>query len=71
MQISLVDISRAYFNARTDPRKPTYVELPEEVEAPPGSCARLKRHMYGTRHAALNWAEASTSALKNMGSDAE
>ena len=52
MQVSQVDISHAYFNARTDPRKPTYVELLAELGAPTGTCGRLKRHMCGTSHAA-------------------
>ena len=52
-QISLVDISRAYFNAKVDQRSPTFVELPpEHPEYGKGKCARLLRHMYGTRHAA-------------------
>ena len=38
MQLSFVDISRAYFNAWVDPEEPTYVELPPEVGAPPGMC---------------------------------
>ena len=29
-QVSFVDISRAYFNAPTDPNDPTYVALPAE-----------------------------------------
>ena len=52
MQISLIDISRAYFNARVDPLNPTYVDLPpEHPQAGQGLCGRLRRHMYGTRHA--------------------
>ena len=57
MQISLIDISRAYFNAHIDPASPTYVDFPPEMNAPPGTCARLKRHMYGTRKAAEGWQE--------------
>ena len=55
MQLFLLDISRAYFNAKTDPNKPTYVQLPDEVGAPPGACALLRKHMYGTQKAAEGW----------------
>ena len=33
-QILLVDISRAYFNAKVDEADPVYVELPPEIDAP-------------------------------------
>ena len=48
----MIDISRAYFNAKTDEEDPTYVELPSEMGAAPGMCGLLRRHMYGTRRAA-------------------
>ena len=53
--IYFMDISRAYFNAKVDEDDPAYVELPPEIDAPPGMCALLKRHMYGTRRAADGW----------------
>ena len=53
--IFFMDISRAYFNAKVDEDDPVYVELPPEIDAPPGMCALLKRHMYGTRRAADGW----------------
>ena len=37
MQISLVDVSRAYSNAPTDDSNPTNVDLPIEVGEPPGT----------------------------------
>ena len=56
VQISLVDISRAYFNAMIDQDHPTFVALPpEHPEAGKGLCWRLNRHMYGTRSAAQGW----------------
>ena len=56
LQISLVDISRAYFNARTDPDKPVYVDLPrEDPDWGKGLCGKLNVHMYGTRPAADGW----------------
>ena len=53
--IYFMDISRAYLNARVDEADPVYVELPPEIDALPGICALLKRHMYGTRRAADGW----------------
>ena len=47
-QAIALDISRAYFNAVTPEDEPTYVELPPEFGARPGTCALLRRHMYGT-----------------------
>ena len=52
MQISLVDISRAYFNARTDPSCPTFVQLPPEHAATgKGKVRRVLKHMHGTQRA--------------------
>ena len=39
--IVFMDISRAYFNAKVDEDDPVYVELPPEIDAPPGMCALL------------------------------
>ena len=65
MQISLIDISRAYFNAPTDPLKLSYVSLPVEAGAPDGTCALLKKHMHGTQKAAEGWQY--SGALIGMG----
>ena len=43
--IYFMDILRACFNAKVDESDPFYVELLREIDAPPGSCAMLKRHM--------------------------
>ena len=52
-QTSLIDISRAYFNATVDEGSPTYLELTaEHPQYGRGKCAKLIKHMYGTRHAA-------------------
>ena len=49
MQISLIDISRAYFHAQVDDDNPVYVELPpEDSDYNKGLCGRLNVHMYGT-----------------------
>ena len=62
-QLSFVDISRAYFNAKVDDNDPTYVQLPEEDPEYQNMCARLLRHMYGTRRAADGWQEEYSSYL--------
>ena len=67
MQLLLLDISRAYFNAKTDPEKPTYVQLPDEIGAPPGTCALLRKHMYGTQRAAEGWQDEYSASLLAMG----
>ena len=52
-QVSVVDISRAYFCAEADLEDPRYVPLPpEHPQHGKGLRAFLLRHMYGTRSAA-------------------
>ena len=68
MQISLIDISRAYFNAKVDQRYPTYVALPpEHPQYKEGMCGRLLRHMYGTRAAAEGWQSEYSSTMIELG----
>ncbi len=67
-QISLVDVKRAYFNAKIDPRDPpTHVQLPAEDPDAADMCARLLRHMYGTRSAADGWQEEYSTLLVSLG----
>jgi len=67
-QISLIDVSRAYFNAICDPDEPCYVELPPEDSDAGRACALLLRHMYGTRRAADGWQEEySTLLVQELG----
>ena len=68
-KIMVLDISRAYFNAKRDPDEdPTYVELPDEdpLKAQ-GMCGRLRVHMYGTRAAADGWHSEYSSTMEAMG----
>jgi hypothetical protein len=65
--IFFMDISRAYFNAKVDEDDPVYVELPPEIDAPPGMCALLKRPMYGTRRAADGWQSEFSGSLIEFG----
>ena len=67
MQISLIDISRAYFNAKCDPRKPTFVALPTEDPDHRNTCGLLNKHMYGTQAAADGWQQEYSQTLIDMG----
>ena len=68
-QISIVDISRAYFNAKVDPEHPAFVELPnEDPDKSKGMCGQLDYHMYGTRPAGKGWhTEYSSYLVEHMG----
>jgi len=66
-QVSMVDISRAYFNAKKDPDDLTYVALPGEDPDSQDMCGLLARHMYGTRGAADGWQEEYSTSLVEMG----
>ena len=64
----MADVKRAYFNAEVDPRDPpTFVELPKEDDDHGLMCARLLRHMYGTRLAADGWQEEYSTLLVSLG----
>ena len=53
MQVSFVDIGRAYFNAKTDPDEPTYAQIPnEDADAGQGLCGLLMKQIHGTQKAA-------------------
>ena len=58
-----MNISRAYVNAKVDESDLVYVEIPPEIDAPPGSCALLRRHMYGTRRVADGWQSEYSGSL--------
>ena len=67
-QISLFDISRAYFNAKVEEDSPTFVQLPPEDDDHGVLCGKLLCHMYGTRAAADGWQEEySTTLVTKLG----
>ena len=68
-QVSVIDIKRAYFNAKKSPEdNPTYVDLPEEdADKARGMCGLLRVHMYGTRAAADGWHHEYSHALVTIG----
>ena len=47
--IYFMDIFRDYFNAKVGESDPVYGDPPPDIDAPAGSWALLRRHMYGTR----------------------
>ena len=57
-------VKKAYFYAAAT--RDVYVDLPPE-RAQPGICAKLHKSLYGTRDAALNWAQAYSEVLEGMG----
>ena len=63
VQISLIDVSRAYFNAKCDPGNPTFVNLPVEDPDSQNTCGLLLKHMYGTQAAADGWQQEYSSTL--------
>ena len=68
MQISCVDISRAYFHARVNEDSPLYVQLPpEDPDHGRGLCGKLSVHMYGTRPAAEGWHSEYSTTMKDVG----
>ena len=58
------DISKAYFFVTAT--RDIFIELPPE-EAEPVMVGKLEKSLYGTRDAALNWAEAYNKVLITMG----
>ena len=63
----MIDICRANLNAKTRDEDPTDVELPNEMNAPPGTCGLLRRHMYGTQRAAEGWQDEYSSKIVEAG----
>ena len=63
-KLMVQDVKKAYFYAPAT--RDVYVELPPE-RAQPGMCAKLHKSLYGTRDAALNWAQAYSEVLLAMG----
>ena len=61
------DVSRAYFYAEAS--READVKLPEGDlgEGDESRCGRLNVSMYGTRDAALNWADKCAGKLKKAG----
>jgi hypothetical protein len=67
LQISMVDVRRAYFNAVVSDDTPVYVELPPEDPEHGRKCGRLRRHLYGTRGAAAGWEDEYSAFMTDVG----
>ena len=52
--LMVVDVKKAYFFA--DAVREVYIELPEEERGDGSQAGLLRKSLYGTRDAALNWA---------------
>ena len=69
IQVSVIDIARAYCNADTNPDEPVYVDLPQEdCDRSKGMCGLLRKHMYGTRRAAEGWYDEYSESWSSSGS---
>ena len=68
-QISFIDVSRAYLNAKRDPNvDPVYVDLPhEDPDKLKDMVGLLLVHPYDTRAAADGWHCEYSSLLEEMG----
>ena len=66
-QLLMVDVSRAYFHAKTKDDEPIYVQLPPEAGCGSEQCKLLRRHMYGTRRAAEGWQDEYSATLVSAG----
>ena len=67
IQVSLVDVRRAYFNAKIDQDAPVYVRLPSEDPMCGVKCGKLNRHLYGTRGVAAGWESEYSQFLMSLG----
>ena len=65
--IYFMKISKSYFNAKVYDSDPVHVELPPEIDAPLGNCARQHRHMYCTHQAADGWQSECSGSLVEFG----
>ena len=63
--VSLVDISRAYFNAEI--KRSVFVKLPPEAGYGADMAGELVKCLYGTRDAAQGWEDTYSSAMKALG----
>ena len=71
MHILLVDISRAYLNAKTSEEEPVYGDFLTEAGRPERSCGLLRRRKYGTSWAAEGWQDEYSATLISEGSRME
>ena len=67
IQLSLIDISRAYFNAKCDSEKTTFVALPSKDIDHQNTCGLLLKLMYGTQAAADGWQQEYSSTMSSLG----
>ena len=66
MKMMFIDVKKAHLNADCN-QEDVFVELPSEAEAPPGTCGRLIKWLYGMRGAAKGWEGEFTEKLESVG----
>ena len=67
IQVSVVDIKRAYFNAVVPDDEPQYVQLPPEDPEHEHCEGKVLKFMYGLQKAAEGWEKHYTNVLEKMG----
>jgi hypothetical protein len=67
MQVSVIDIKRAYFNAIVPDDEPQFVDLPVEDPDHERCEGQVLKYMYGLQKAAEGWEKHYTEILENMG----
>jgi len=63
-KIDFIDIKGAYFY--TPAKRNVYIKLPME-DFEEGMCGKLRKSMYGTRDASLDWEEEYVRFMKSVG----
>ena len=66
MKLMLIDVKKAHLNGVCE-RDNVFVELLPEAGAPPGTCGRLLRWLYGMREAASAWEADYSGRLQGEG----
>ena len=67
VQLSVIDIKRAYFNAKVPSDDPQFVELPGEDPDHQTHEGQVVQYMYGLQRAAEGWENHYTGVLEAMG----
>ena len=64
-KIDILDIKSAYLMA--DVKEDIYMQVPEGLKAPPGTCLKLQRSIYGLKQSGRAWNERLHEAMTSLG----
>ena len=64
-KVVFIDAKKAHLNPRC--REEVFIQLPDECQAPTGTCGRLNYWLYGFRRAATEWEQHYASLLETVG----